>query len=186
MKKLVALLVAGSAIFTLASANVIIDQYVDVTANPLWTNTFVDLQVGDVLTITNDVNDTWLTWDNVPITAAGSDYFTYGKGGGYDRFLQTPDALHSCMIGYIGSNEPTTISSDYFAVNLGTTLTVADASRLWLGCNDDATSHAINDNGGSILAHVVVERNQSVPEPGIIALLGFGLVGLFGLRRKIS
>jgi hypothetical protein len=154
----------------------------EVTANPLWTDTGIDLTVGQVVTITPDTSDVWYT-AGPPVGPSGFDL------NRYDLFRSFyVGSMHSSMIGYIGDDPYQGHWGDgsffpqatgYIGVNDGVTFTASVGGSLWLGCNDDAVSEAIGDNYGSITADVNV---VPVPAAVLLGVLGLGMAGL-RLRR---
>jgi hypothetical protein len=158
---------------------------VTVTANPLWTDTGIDVAIGDVITVTPVAGEKWCTiGGGVMWGPDGSDYNRDDLFLSYDSGAQ-----HSAMIGYIGGDPYQGHWGDdsffpqaagYVAVNNGVTFTSSASGSLWLGVNDDARTMAIGDNSGSIGADVDV-----VPVPGAVLLgvLGLGMAG-WKLRKR--
>lgn len=173
-------LIPVSVVLALMAAPAMADITLEVSANPLWTDTGIDVATGDIITVTPDVTDTWYT-AGFPVGPSGAPL------NNWDLFFA--GSLHSSMIAYVGSDPYQGHWGDgsffpratgYTAVNNGVTFPSFVGGSLWLGVNDDAVSMAIGDNFGSITTDVSV-----VPVPGAVLLGALGLsVAGFKLRKR--
>lgn len=111
-----------------------------VYADEAWTDTGVDVEVGDLLTI-EYISGEWSPWP-------GSSYDALGFGG--DPRCDCNVILgvsHAALIGRIGEGRPFFVGADYSG-------TVGEAGRVLLGINDTR----LEDNSGRIRVRVEVER----------------------------
>ena len=156
MKKLFLLMSAGVFIF-LGTAHAVMIE-ID-SLDQEWTDTGVDIDIGDWINITagDSVNN-----GNRDVTPDGYDVTRNGF------FNLTPWSL----IGKIGDNEPFLVGSFFDEKS-------NDAGRLYLLFNDNY----YRDNEGIWTADIDI---NPVPEPMTLLLLGSGLIGLAGLRKKLK
>ena len=158
---------------------------INVTSNPLWTNTNIQLSTLDNATIHN-ATGLWTF-------ATG---YTTDPGGylipnwSYDEWIT--DGLSGQLIGFVGqpgidlNADPRTITQNdprLFQIGTGSVNLSNLDGVLWLGINDDYGPGGLSDNSGSIIVQVDV---TSTPEPSSLVLLGIGAVGLLGYawRRR--
>ena len=181
MKKTLLMAVALAFMATPAMADMA-DITLEVYANPLWTSTGVNIDIGDVITVTPAAGDMWSTLGD----ASGPIYVGPSGSNFNDWDLFFDGSLHSSMIAYIGDDPFQGHYGDgsffpqatgYVAVNDGVVFTSTVAGTLWLGCNDDAVSMGTGDNFGSITTDVNV-----VPVPGAVLL---GMLGLSAAGIKL-
>ena len=183
----VAVLVLVGLLSPLAEASV-----VTVTANPLWTNTGIISTSSDTMTIYGAAG----AWD-------------WGKGGGttgpdgdsnpaYAWDFWVTSGRQGQLIGFVGTDVPDVVQQDnsrLFVVGTGTIVLTGVQGTLWLGMNDDYSSHNTSDNSGSVTVHVdegvvtpppPTPPDNGVPEPTTImiwSLLGTIAIGIGWSRR---
>lgn len=153
----------------------------EVTANPLWTNTGIDVSINDFLSINPNQNDIW-RGGGIDVGPSGTAINTWD--------LFTSVSLHSSMIAYVGEDpyqgrwgDSTFFpqESGYIGVNNGVSFVSTESGRLWLGINDDAVSRGYSDNWGSITTSISV---NPVPIPAPIILFSSGVIGMLVLRSR--
>ena len=134
---------------------------VTVTANPLWTQTPITVQAGDV--ITGSATGQWCVGVSLCSgpdglsTVLGSDLWVSNSGQG-------------SLIAYSGNSPYTdTVGANY--VGLGSTFTVVaqNTGVLYLGFNDDKISGGISDNSGRVFVDLLI---NGVPLQSASMLLG--------------
>jgi len=134
-----------------------------VTANPLWTDTGLIINNGNIVSITASG-----TWNG----GFGGDV---GPDGGtpcctYDMFLVNPTTLQGELIAFVGSDPyqgqwgngsffPQT--TGYWGIGSSGSFVSNKSGKLWLGFNDDAVSQGVGDNSGSVAALVTVNTVNS-------------------------
>ena len=122
------------------------------TASPLWTDTGVSMQPGQSVTFSNS-SGTW--------TPEGASYYFDANGDPNTSVfwdLWFTSANWGSLIGYLGAPDvnPSSLQQNdvgFFAIGTSTITVKAlpsGTSHLWLGFNDDWSSHATGDNAGSV------------------------------------
>jgi len=111
-----------------------------VYADEAWTDTGLDVQVGDPLAI-EQISGEWSPWP-------GESYDALGSGGdpGCDCNVLL-GASHAALLGRIGEGRPFLVGADFEGA-------AGEAGRLYLGMNDTRPE----DNSGSIRVRVAVGR----------------------------
>ena len=173
---LAALLVTGLLAVISAPASalpIIVDVFAFANSSSGGTplDTSVDLTAGDRLTVSVPFEDMWSAGGGDRTGNAdglgnpfGGDFGTWTQGG-----LTT---LFGTLVGKIGAGS-------FFVVGTSFDGIVGDTGRLFFVYWDSNFS----DNSGSVAATIDVNPVDRVPEPGTLALFGFGLLGL-GLARR--
>ncbi len=152
---------------------------VSVSANPLWTNTGLELN-GETLTVYGATGRWfWQEETDADGTSVGSSFL-------YDEWIQ--NGRHGQLIGYVGDLDPNSMprviaqdTPELFAVGTGSVTKSGLIGHLWLGINDDYSTNNFGDNTGTITALVDV---APVPVPASAWLMFTGLASFMGLRRK--
>ncbi|HET6421326.1 MAG TPA: VPLPA-CTERM sorting domain-containing protein [Geobacteraceae bacterium] len=155
-----------------------------VNANPLWTDTGIDLN-GKAYKISGALG-TW-SWEGGVITDAnGTTVSVSDTSYLNDEWIR--NGQHGQLIGFVGdanldpNANPRQISQGdirLFAIGTGSVTLSGLTGRLWLGMNDDFSSFNTGDNSGSVTVSVA-----PVPVPAAFWLLGSALLCLVGIRRK--
>jgi hypothetical protein len=116
--------------------------------------------------------------NNIPTGLAPSTLDFSPAGLGIDFLTLTP-ALG--QIFYIGDGVTSGNVFQEFTAPTG-------ATRLYLGIPDGfgfvGLPGAYDDNDGSYRVRIGINEVPTIPEPGTLALLGLGVVGMFAARRK--
>ena len=158
---------------------------------PLWTDTGLNLNNGDIVKISASGN--W-TWEAGVSAYSGPD----GTGGtannpvwpSTDTFLSS--ANHGALIAYVGVDPyqghwgdssffPQT--SGYWNIGSSAQFTSNQNGKLWLGFNDDTVSEGVCDNAGSVTAQISVNDSSTVPEPCSLLLFGLSFLALRKYRK---
>ena len=152
---------------------------VDGTIEGTWLDTGLDLDVGDVLTITASGQITYSP------SGAWTDPDGFGSkdGTGYGNSAHlVPNTIFGSLVGRIGDtllapegDSPYISSPGEGFIGSNYQRTITNAGRLYLAYNDGGT----DDNGGFFSVNVNV-----VPEPASTMLLIIGALALLGQRRN--
>jgi len=142
---------------------------VTVTANPLWTNTAIYVNMGNIVTIT--AWDTWSPSNNLWYESDGTNV----KGQYYtDEFINPANWAE--LIAFVGPDPyqginfgtsffPQPLGQGYWVIGKNQQFTSNIGGWLWLGINDDAQTKATGDNFGNIHANVTVTAGGPGPNP---------------------
>jgi len=135
---------------------------VEVTSNPLWTDTGVALSAGETVLITAKGGWAWNKYGPEGATPFGPDGFFDSSD---DLFLD--NGIQGMLIGYVGDiTQAAPHTSPYIPVGSMHQFVCSQSGELWLGFNDDADSHAVGDNVGSVTAQITVYTTNAPPDPG--------------------
>lgn len=170
---------------------------VSVTANPLWTNTYISVVPSDTVNIYGASGSwSWGGWTGPDGDPAGSSLL-------WDEWIQ--NGLHGQLIGFIGPSGldlnaiPRVILQNearLFPIGTSSVSLTGKEGVLWLGFNDDYASLAIGDNSGSVTVNVDGgtydpsggdgDGDGVVPEPSSVAcwLTMLGTVGGLATWRR--
>lgn len=166
-----------------------VDAYLNSSSGGTGLNTGISLTAGDLFTVTVDPLDLWNAgalprWsnadglDNDPLYATGSDESGQPAGtliGGTSFGYWTQNGLTARYGSLVGE-----ITGTYFLLGTNFSSSAPSSGNLKL-YYWDANFH---DNTEHIIADVNVIN--PVPEPSTLLLLGSGLIGLAGLRKKVK
>ncbi|MGB8780532.1 MAG: CARDB domain-containing protein [Candidatus Bathyarchaeia archaeon] len=129
---------------------------VTVTANPLWTDTELSVEIGQKVAI--NASGSW-DWGAGVVGPDG----TIGTAGGSDYFLY--DANHGELIAFVGSDPYQGHWGDgsffpqhtgYWNVGSSGQFISNKTGELWLGCNDAAVTKISGDNSGTVTASITI------------------------------
>jgi hypothetical protein len=154
----------------------------NISPNPLWTDTGIYLSIGSSVSAT--ASGSWTPSTDYPWLLCGPDGVSLE--GWTDGFML--GANTGALIAYVGSDpyqghwgDSTFFpqAAGYWLIGSSGQFNSPYAGELWLGFNDDAQSMLVGDNAGSVIAEVTV-----VPEPSVLAVGVLTLVGALTLRRR--
>lgn len=131
-----------------------------VPAQPVWTNTGIDIFIGDKIIVTAE--GTW-NYGYYPLSPNGDQPWEYPNT--WDRFLY--QANHGELISYVGDDPYQGHWGDgtffpqktgYWRIGSYNEIFSDKNGKLWLGMNDDAVSMCDGDNSGELNVTVVIIR----------------------------
>jgi hypothetical protein len=189
MKKLSLVKILFMIVITIGVMAYVAEASYTVTSNPLWTDIF-PVSGSDTFVITAvpiDGNPGW-TWQvgqpGTPFDAAGQF-----KGPSFEFDEWVKDGNHGELIGFVGTVNPNSVAAlpdpRFFAIGNGPFTLSGRTGELWLGFNDDFSTHAISDNAGYMLVNIE-PSTKPVPEPSALLLIGAGLVGVGFMRKRFK
>jgi hypothetical protein len=116
-------------------------EIIDVEARDGWSNTHIEVEAGDLLTITY-VSGKWSPWP-------GEEFDAIGSGGDPRCRCNVMDGVsHAALIGRIGDHEPFLVGGHYHH-------SIGESGNLYLGINDVD----LYDNSGNLQVKVEVAEN---------------------------
>jgi hypothetical protein len=116
-------------------------EAIDVEAREGWNNTHIEVEAGDLLTITY-VSGGWSPWP-------GEEFDAIGSGGDPRCRCNVMDGVsHAALIGRIGDHEPFLVGERYHH-------SIGESGILYLGINDVD----LYDNSGHLRVKVEVAEN---------------------------
>jgi len=116
-------------------------EIIDVEARDGWNNTHIEVEAGDLLTITY-VSGQWSPWP-------GEEFDAIGSGGDPRCRCNVMDGIsHAALIGRIGDHEPFLVGEHYQH-------SIGESGILYLGINDVD----LYDNSGNLHVKVEIAEN---------------------------
>jgi choice-of-anchor A domain-containing protein len=150
-------------------------------------NLYYDSNIGFALedTLSNYVDFNG-SWNVEKITASGE---TVSIAQDRDYVFDYDSDLHQFTLDYFSALEPGETFNFFFDVtaneNLGSDMVVTNQANVAFGENSQIQSNIVEaHSAGTTVVLPTPDPTTIVPEPGTLALIGLGLLGIFGLRRK--